>query len=74
MELGDVTVRDWIDRYWVVLYFGVDLILFGLAIYLWKPGSRPLAGGLFVLALTFPLAFVGVLVSNLLVDDTPEGR
>ena len=74
MEFRDLAVRDWLDRYWLVVYFGVDLLLFVLAVYLWKPGSRPLAGGLFVLALTFPLAFIGVVVSNLLVGDGPEDR
>ena len=69
MDLEDVDIRDWLDRYWLVVYFGVDLVLFALAIYFWKPGSRPLAGGLFVVALTFPLAFIGVVVSNLLVGD-----
>ena len=48
----------WADDHWVLL---------------WKPGTRPYAGLLFVVALVLPLAFLTVLFTNWVLDqDEPE--
>ena len=54
----------WADDHWILLYFGVDAVLFGASVLLWKPGTRPWAGLLFVIALILPLAFLTVLFTN----------
>lgn len=70
---------EWADDHWILLYFGADLVVFLASILLWKPGTRPIAGLLFVLALILPLAFLTVLFTNWVLDQddrdgTPRRR
>jgi hypothetical protein len=62
-------IPQWADDHWIALYFGFDLILFLLAVVLWKPGTRPYAGLILVCALLLPMAFLTVLFTNLLLGD-----
>lgn len=57
-------LREWLHEYWLLLYFGLDALLFGVSILLYKPDTRPLAGFVFTVALILLLAFLGALFSS----------
>jgi hypothetical protein len=55
-------LKEWFERHWLLALFGVDFLLFLVAVFLWKPGTRPIAGLVFVFVLLPPLAVFAVLL------------
>lgn len=67
-------VREFVDDHWLALYLLADLGIFLVAVLLWKPGTRGLAAGVFMVSLILFLAFLGSLFSGLIVEDESDDK